>query len=122
MSELIKRPAHVALRVPDLDASVGWATTVMGMRVTRNDDGHAYLTHGDCHHSLEYIASDRTALDHVSLEAHDAAALDALTVRLEDAGVEILAREPQEPGIDRAIRFRGPAGHVFEVFAGMAAA
>lgn len=122
MSELIKRPAHVALRVPDLDASIAWATTVMGMRVTRNDSGHAYLTHGDCHHSLEYIAADQTALDHVSLEAHDAVALDALTARLEDAGVEILAREPQEHGIERAIRFRGPAGHVIEVFSGMEAA
>src|SRR5579871_2670186 len=119
MSELIRRPAHVALRVPDLDASVDWATTVMGMRVTRRDGDAAYLTHGDCHHSLQYIAGDRAALDHVALEAHDAVALDALADRLRGGGVEILSDTPQEHGIDRALRFRGPAGHVFEVFAGM---
>ena len=122
MSELIKRPAHVALQVPDLEASLEWATTVMGMRVTRRDGGHAYLSHGDCHHSLQYIAAGRAALDHVALEAHDGAALDVLIARLADAEVELLADLPREHGLDRAIRFRGPAGHVFEVFAGMESA
>ena len=122
MSDLIKRPAHVALQVPDLEASVSWATTVMGMRVTRRDGGHAYLTHGDCHHSLQYIAADRAALDHVALEAHDGAALDVLVDRLRAAGIELLDDQPREHGLDRAIRFRGPAGHVIEVFAGMESA
>ena len=122
MSDLIRRPAHVALEVPDLDASVKWATTVMGMRETRRDGGTVYLTHGDCHHSLQYIASDRSALHHVALEAHDGAALDALSERLAAAGVALIADTPQEHGLDRAIRFAGPAGHLIEVFAGMAAA
>jgi catechol 2,3-dioxygenase len=122
MSELIKRPAHVALEVPDLDASVRWATTVMGMRETRRERGTAYLTHADCHHSLQYIASDRAALHHTALEAHDGAALDALVAKLAIAGIALLSDTPQEHGLERAIRFAGPAGHVFEVFAGMAAA
>jgi catechol 2,3-dioxygenase-like lactoylglutathione lyase family enzyme len=120
MSELIKRPAHVALQVPDIDASVRWATTVMGMRETRRDGATVYLTHGDCHHSLQYIASDRSALDHIALQAHDGAALDALVAKLDAAGVALISDTPQEHGIDRAIRFAGPAGHVIEVFAGMA--
>jgi len=120
MSDLIKRPAHVALAVPDIDASVRWATTVMGMRETRRDGDTVYLTHGDCHHSLQYIASDRSALDHIALEAHDAAALDALTAKLDASGVPLISDTPQEHGLDRAIRFAGPAGHVIEVFAGMA--
>jgi catechol 2,3-dioxygenase len=119
MSELIKRPAHVALEVPDLDASVHWATTVMGLRETRREGGTAYLTHADCHHSLQYIASDRSALDHVALEAHDGGALDALAARLGAAGIALLSDTPQEHGLARAIRFAGPAGHVIEVFAGM---
>jgi catechol 2,3-dioxygenase len=120
MSELIKRPAHVALEVPDLDASVRWATTVMGMCETRRDGDTVYLTHGGCHHSLQYIASDRAALDHISLEAHDGEALDALAQRLAAADIALLSDTPQEHGIDRAIRFQGPAGHVIEVFTGMA--
>jgi catechol 2,3-dioxygenase-like lactoylglutathione lyase family enzyme len=119
MPDYIKRMGHVALRVPDLDASVSWAATVMGMRETERVDGCAYLTHADCHHSLQYIAGATPALDHVAMEAHDDDALDALISDLGDRGVPIMAAEPQERGIERAIRFRGPAGHVLEVFTGM---
>jgi catechol 2,3-dioxygenase len=122
MSELIKRMAHVALHVPDLDASVGWATTVMGMREVTRDDGVSYLTHGDCHHSLQLIASDRSALDHIAMEAHDEAALDQLIARLRERGTTIVSETPQELGIERAVRFLGPERHVIEVFTGMAEA
>ena len=119
MSRFIKRMAHVALRVPDLDASVEWATTVMGLRESERVDGVAYLTHADCHHSLQYVADDRLALDHVAMEAHDDEALDALRDRLVEAGLPILSEQVEERGLHRAIRFRAPEGHVYEVFAGM---
>jgi catechol 2,3-dioxygenase-like lactoylglutathione lyase family enzyme len=114
---VIKRMAHVALQVPDLDASVAWATTVMGLREVERSDGVSYLTHSDCHHSLQYIQGDRAALDHVAMEAHD---LDAVAARLHEHGVG--HEEARERGIHRAVRFRGPEGHVIEVFAGMGAA
>jgi catechol 2,3-dioxygenase len=122
MSDLIKRMAHVALRVPDLEASVGWATTVMGMREVERDDGVSYLTHGDCHHSLQLIAAERSALDHIAMEAHDDAALEALTARLRERDVTIVSEKPEELGIDRAVRFLGPDGHLIEVFTGMSVA
>ncbi len=117
--DYIRRVGHVALRVPDLDASVRWATTVMGLRETERVDGCAYLTHADCHHSLQYIAAPAAALDHVALEAHDDEALDALVAALRQRDVTILATEPRERGIARAVRFPTPAGHVIEVFTGM---
>ncbi len=120
VSDVIKRMAHVALRVPDLDASVAWATTVMGMREVERTDGVSYLTHTDCHHSLQYIADDTPALDHIAMEAHDAQALGTLVRRLRDHDVVIVSEAPEELGIDRAVRFLGPAGHLIEVFCGMA--
>jgi catechol 2,3-dioxygenase-like lactoylglutathione lyase family enzyme len=93
----------------------------MGLRETRREGGTAYLTHADCHHSLQYIASDRSALDHIALEAHDDAALDALVARLAAVDIALLSDTPQEHGLTRAVRFAGPAGHVIEVFAGMEA-
>jgi catechol 2,3-dioxygenase len=119
MPDYIKRMGHVALVVPDLDASVSWATTVMGMRETERVDGVSYLTHADCHHSLQYIAGETAAVHHVAMEAHDDAALAALVQTLRAHDVPLVSEEPQEPGIDRAVRFRGPAGHVLEVFTGM---
>jgi catechol 2,3-dioxygenase-like lactoylglutathione lyase family enzyme len=88
---LIKRPAHVALTVPDLAASVGWATTVMGLREVERDGGTVYLTHSDCHHSLQLIEANSAGVDHVALEAHDAAALDELTQGLAATGIELLS-------------------------------
>lgn len=120
MPDYIKRMGHVALRVPDLPASVSWATTVMGMRETERADGTVYLTHADCHHSLQYIEADSAALDHVAMEAHDGAALDALVTELQARGVTILSDQPAELGIARAVRFPTPDGHVLEVFTGMA--
>lgn len=119
MPDYIKRMGHVALRVPDLEASVSWATTVMGMRETERAGGVVYLTHADCHHSLQYIEGDSAALDHVAMEAHDEAALDVLVNDLQQRGVEILSDQPQESGLARAVRFPTPDGHVLEVFTGM---
>ena len=117
MSQFVKRMAHVALRVPDLDASVAWATTVLGLRESERVGGRAYLTHGSCHHSLEYAAGGSSALEHVSMEAHDDAALDSLAARLREHG--IACEEAEERAVRRALRFRGPEGHLFEVFVGM---
>jgi catechol 2,3-dioxygenase-like lactoylglutathione lyase family enzyme len=116
---VIKAIGHVGLRVPDLDRSVAWATTVMGMREVAREDGTAYLTHGGVHHSLQYLQSEESALDHVGLEAQDERALHELRDRLAKEGVEILSERPEELGIEQAIRFRGPDGHVFEVFFGI---
>ncbi|MDP2711283.1 MAG: VOC family protein [Solirubrobacteraceae bacterium] len=119
MSEFIKRMGHVALHVPDLEASVTWATLVMGLREVERTDGVSYLTHADCHHSLQLIASTCSGLDHIAMEAHDEAAVEDLTDRLRREGVRILSDAPQEPGLAAAVRFEGPEGHVFEVFSGM---
>lgn len=119
MSRFVKRMSHVALRVPDLDASVAWATAIMGLREVQRTDGASYLTHGDNHHSLQLFAGDAAALDHLSMEARGPDALDALGDRLREAGVPILSDTPQEDGIDRAIRFASPDGHTIEVFWGM---
>jgi catechol 2,3-dioxygenase len=119
LSGPIKRMAHVGLQVPDLDASVAWATTVMGMREVERVDGISYLTHKDCHHSLQYIEGPSSALDHISMEAHDSEALAKLVARLREEGVEIVSERPEERGIAESVRFTGPSGHLFEVFTGM---
>jgi catechol 2,3-dioxygenase len=120
MSSLIKRMAHVGLHVPNLEASVDWATTVMGLREVERQDGISYLTHGDCHHSLQLYESDRSALDHVAIEAYDEEALTIVRERLVARGEHLISESPEERGIEQALRFRGPEGHVFEVFVGMA--
>ena len=117
---MIKAIGHVGLQVPNLDDSVRWATTVMGLREVKRDGATAYLTHGGVHHSLLYVEAGQAALDHIALEAQDENAMHQLRERLAKHGVEVVSERPAELGIEQAIRFLGPAGHVFEVFTGMA--
>jgi catechol 2,3-dioxygenase len=117
---MIKAIGHVGLQVPDLDASVHWATTVMGLREVTREGGTAYLTHGGVHHSLLYSQAGEAALDHIALEAQDEQSMDQLRDRLAKSGVAMVSDRREEPGVETAIWFRGPAGHLFEVFTGMA--
>jgi catechol 2,3-dioxygenase-like lactoylglutathione lyase family enzyme len=115
---MIKAIGHVALQVPDLEHSVGWATGVMGLREVKRDGRTSYLTHGRAHHSLIYIEGAEGALDHISLEARDDSAVDELNDVLAKHGVPTIAHE-REPGVAQSIRFELPDGHVVEVFTGM---
>jgi catechol 2,3-dioxygenase-like lactoylglutathione lyase family enzyme len=122
---MISSVGHIALRVPDLDAAVSHATEVLGLlEVERTADG-AYLTqpshlrYPTPHHSVQYLEGDETALDHIGLVATDEAALGELRDRLARTGVKVISDVPEEPGLMAAIRFAGPDGHVFEVYAGM---
>jgi len=107
---------HVALRVPDLDAAVTHATTILGLREVERQNGTIYLTCDEQHHALQLIASDTAAFDHVALEATSIVALEELHTALQREGIALLSEQPLEPGLAHSIRFLGPSGHLFEIF------
>jgi catechol 2,3-dioxygenase len=116
----VLRVGHVGLRVPDLDRSVAHAVEVIGLRVSRRDDGAAYLTCNARHHELVLLAGDHAACDHLAFEALGREAYRTLVERIEGSGLEVVDRGALEPGIEDAIRFIAPGGFVIEVFTGMA--
>src|ERR1700722_207438 len=85
---------HTAVRVRDIDAALWNATEIMGMRETDRDGDSVYLTHGSTHHSLQYIASDVDAIDHLGFEAAGPDALERLRRRLADENVPIVSTQP----------------------------
>lgn len=113
----IRAVGHVALRVVDLDAAVEHATAILGLRESLRVGGSVFLTCSRRHHCLEYIGADRVALDHVGLEARGPDAVRDLSERLREAGITV--ERWSEPGVVDAIRFEGPAGHVFELYGRM---
>lgn len=112
------RAGHLALRVPDIEASVAHATQIMGLREVERAGDSVYLTCGPEHHTLELIAGDETSVDHMAFEVAGAEGLARLRERLESEIVPILD-EPVETGVADAIRFASPAGHVYEAYHGM---
>lgn len=118
---MITRMGHIAMRVPDLDAAVGFQQDVLGMIETERTAGVSYLTCNERHHELMLIHDPvRRGYDHIALEAEDAAALAAVVRSAQAAGGHILGDVYDgEPGIDRAVRVLAPGGHVLKVFCGM---
>lgn len=116
---MIKAVGHVALQVPDLDESAGYAVQVMGLREVERRDGCAFLTQGRMHHSLQLIQGSCAALDHFALEAEGSGGLERIRDALARAGARLLSETPQEPGLGQALRFLAPSGMVVEVYAGM---
>src|SRR6476469_8408016 len=93
---MVTRIGHIALHVADLDRAVDFQQQVVGMVETERLAGASYLTCNDRHHELILI-EDRAnrGYEHIALEVADAGA------------------------IDRALKVRSPAGHVYKLFCGM---
>jgi catechol 2,3-dioxygenase-like lactoylglutathione lyase family enzyme len=118
---MVTRIGHMGLRVPDLDAAVAFQRDVIGMVETERTAGASYMTCNERHHELILIQDPvRRGYDHIGLEVPDAAALEQAKAKVVKAGAELLSDIYEgEPGIDRALRVRGPEGHVFKLFCGM---
>src|SRR2546422_5542459 len=116
---MISAIGHAALQVPNVDDSVRWATTVMGLRETAREGNTSYLTHGGQHHSLIYIGAGEGALDHISLEAANEAALDELRDRLPKHGIKTVDHQ-REPAGQRAVPLSRPDGHQLDGYTGVA--
>lgn len=116
---VISAVGHVAIVVADLEAAIHNATTIMGLRVSdRRDDG-VDLTHGAPHHSLQYLAGESDALDHIGLVAADTAALDEIRTRADAAGLRILQETPLDPSLPEGFVLEGPERFRFEIYRGM---
>jgi catechol 2,3-dioxygenase-like lactoylglutathione lyase family enzyme len=106
---------HAAFTVTDLDGSVEFAKTMLGLREIERRDGSVYLTEGKAEPSLELRAGDVTALDHFALVTNGPTAVEQVRSRLSDAGIAT-SHSPEEPNVDRSIRFQAPSGHVIDVY------
>jgi catechol 2,3-dioxygenase len=115
---MVTRIGHAALDVKDLDRSIAFFESVLGLRVTLRDGDRAYLTCNDRHHELILIASGERGYDHIGLEVGDPRDLDRAAALLRAAGVRVIGDE-QWPGEDRALRIVVNGGHVVKLFTGM---
>jgi catechol 2,3-dioxygenase-like lactoylglutathione lyase family enzyme len=118
---MVTRIGHIALHVRDLDAAVEFQQEVIGMLETERLAGASYLTCNERHHELILIEDAVSrGYEHVALEVPDSATLEGAAQRLTAAGGTMLGGVYDgEPGIDRAVNVRSPAGHVYKLFCGM---
>jgi catechol 2,3-dioxygenase len=110
---------HVALQVADLGAAESHATGVLDLAVREHRDNSVFLACGAAHHALQYIASDRDALDHIGLEVRDATRLSELRQRIDREGLRWVSEAPLDDVVEAGVAFEGPEGFVFECYVGM---
>lgn len=115
----IAKLGHVSLAVPDLEKSLWFFHDVLGLEITERSRDTVYLRANMEfeHHSLVLKAGDRPYMDHVGWRVKRPEDVDAFAHRLKTGGTEV-TRLPrgQENGQGDAIRFRMPAGHIFEMY------
>jgi biphenyl-2,3-diol 1,2-dioxygenase len=115
----LARLGHVALRTPDLDASLWFFDTVVGLELVERTKDAAYLrAWGDHeHHTLALLNGDTGKLDHVGWRTKRPEDVDEFARRLVDDGLEIERVPPgAESGQGAAIRFRTPGGLPYEIY------
>jgi len=114
---LLSQLAHVELTTPKFEESLKFWTEVVGLEQTVRVGDSAYLrAWGDrFHHTLKLTAAEQTGLGHIGWRAAGPQALDEAVARLEAAGVGAGWQE-DSIGHGRAFRYRGPGGHLHEVF------
>jgi catechol 2,3-dioxygenase len=114
---LLSQLAHVELTTPRFEESLKFWTEVVGLETTARVGNSAYLrAWGDrFHHTLQLTEGPETGLGHIGWRAAGAQALQDAVVRLEAAGVGEGWQE-SAAGQGRSFRYRGPGGHLHELF------
>lgn len=118
---LISQLAHVEVMSPKPDESVRFFRDVMGLEVSARQGQSTYLRGwGEhFHHSLKVTEAAEPALGHIGWRSTGQAELEAAVARIEASGQGKGGGEgwvEGEAGHGRAYRYRGPGGHLHELF------
>lgn len=112
MIKLLSHLSYVAITTPDVEASVEFYKTQVGLTEVARENGNVYLRcWGDYYaYSVVVVPGAEPSLETMAWRTSSAEALEEAAKRIEAAGVqgEWLDDVPQ---IGRAYRFTGPWGH-----------
>jgi catechol 2,3-dioxygenase len=112
MIKLLSHLSYVAITTPDVEASVEFYKTQVGLTEVARENGNVYLRcWGDYYaYSVVVVPGDEPSLETMAWRTSSAEALEEAAKRIEAAGIqgEWLDNVPQ---IGRAYRFTGPWGH-----------
>jgi catechol 2,3-dioxygenase len=114
---LISQLAHVELLTPTPEESVRFLTEVVGLEENGRTDKSVYLRcWGDFfHHSVQVTEAPRPGLGHAAWRAEGPEQLERAVAALEAAGAGEGWLDGQT-GHGPAYRYRGPGGHLHEIF------
>jgi len=117
MFGLISQLSHVELLTPKIDKSLRFFTEILGLTETARKGRSVYLRawRNFFHHDLVLTEGDQPRLGHIGWRAAGADALKTAVQRLEASGLGEGWHEG-EPGRGPGYRYRGPGGHLNEIY------
>ena len=114
---LISQLAHVEVLTPMPEESLRFYTDVLGLEESGRDGQSGYLRGwGErFHHSLQLTESGQAGLGHIAWRAQGPEQLDTAVARVEKAGAGE-GWADSSTGQGATFRYRGPGGHLHELF------
>ena len=115
----ISKLGHIALITPDLKKSLWFFTEVLGLEQTEEVNGTHYLrAWGDFeHHTLSLKQGEKAKVDHIGWRTKRPEDVARFAELLTEAGSDVKWVEAgHEAGQGRAIRFKLPSEHPFEIY------
>jgi 2,3-dihydroxy-p-cumate/2,3-dihydroxybenzoate 3,4-dioxygenase len=121
------RLGYVGLNVTNMDASVNFYETLVGLKMdARADSGIAFLRCSDRHHDIALYEHEVPGVKRIGWEMESPEALDAVEAHFKSIGINcvpVAEAEAQSLKIGRAFRMTEPTtGATFEFYSEMAAA
>ena len=112
MIKMLSHLSYVAITAPDVEASVEFYKTQVGLTEVARENGNVYLRcWGDYYaYSVVVVPGDEPSLETMAWRTSSAQALDEAAKRIEAAGIQGKWLD-DVPQIGRAYRFTGPWGH-----------
>jgi catechol 2,3-dioxygenase len=115
----VSHVGHVELRVPDVAQSVEFLTKFVGLRLTAEENGSAYLRAWQDfdHHTLQLTEAREGELGHIAWRVPDKSGVLAIEDELKSRDIESVWIEgSSQDGHGDALRFFTPGGMPFELY------
>ncbi len=112
----VKKIAHVAYDVPDVQAQSDYYTEVIGLTLTGKEKGTVYLASTVDHHSVVLHKGGQAQCTRVGFQLGLDDDLDAFGRQVEGHGIKTRRKRDPDPTIADMVTFEDPKGTVVEVF------
>ena len=112
----VKKIAHAAYDVPDVQAQSDYYTEVIGLTLTGKEKGTVYLASTVDHHSVVLHKGGQAQCTRVGFQLGLDDDLDAFGRQVEGHGIKTRRKRDPNPTIADMVTFEDPKGTVVEVF------
>ena len=112
----VRKIAHAAYEVPDLDQQVEYYTDVLGLTLSAKEKDTVFLSSTIDHHSVILRKGAEAKCVRLGFQIGPDDDLNAFEKQTQAAGVKTSRKKDAEPTISDMVSFEDPKGTVMEVF------